>query len=89
MAEAKSITIREKPAESSTEKPPKQENNALRLHVGDTLQIELLTETGQQHGQRYLVKVIGYYPGRSIINPSCHLSGDEDRIRNMIFQAAN
>ena len=22
-------------------------------------------------------------------NPSCHLSGDEDRIRNMIFQAAN
>ncbi len=24
-----------------------------------------------------------------IDNPSCHLSGDEDRIRNMIFQAAN
>ncbi len=24
-----------------------------------------------------------------ISNPSCHLSGDEDRIRNMIFQAAN
>ncbi len=33
------------------------------------------------------------YPGSTQIallgNPSCHLSGDEDRIRNMIFQAAN
>ena len=26
---------------------------------------------------------------RYLNNPSCHLSGDEDRIRNMIFQAAN
>ena len=29
------------------------------------------------------------WPMVILCNPSCHLSGDEDRIRNMIFQAAN
>ncbi len=41
-------------------------------------------------GYEDLLEGYGYTFAVTILyNPSCHLSGDEDRIRNMIFQAAN
>ncbi|CAK0738400.1 hypothetical protein CCP3SC1_1070009 [Gammaproteobacteria bacterium] len=53
-------------SESSGEKSTGGTDNGLRLQVGDTLQMELLSDAGQSQ-QRYLVKVIGYVPARSIL----------------------
>ncbi len=40
-------------------------------------------------GHGATLDVAGHAGALDVYNPSCHLSGDEDRIRNMIFQAAN
>ncbi len=67
MAETKVKISQDKVSESSSEKADGKEDSGLRLRVGDSLQIELLTDIGQSQAQRYAVKVIGYHTGKSII----------------------
>ncbi|CAK0764541.1 Flagellar brake protein [Gammaproteobacteria bacterium] len=68
MPEENTTILEDTPPETIDEKSPldSEADSGLKFQVGDTVQLELLSDLGQSQ-QRYLVKVIGYVPNQSIL----------------------